>query len=137
VAFFSDEQHAVIFAFDNHRVMSFFEPSIYVELEPGVFHEFEMRSSDMARYRLYIDGTAAIEGEFFKDGPPPIIAFGDLTTNGSLAEWDYFRFGVVPEPRMWLSALAGLALLRSRRRPMMRARRVLMVPTGIETGAKQ
>ena len=49
-------------------------------------------------YELYVDGDLAIEGVFFEGFFSPCVGFGDITSSGSLAAWDYFRFGVVPEP---------------------------------------
>jgi hypothetical protein len=94
----SDDLWTVTFLFDEDTLRSFYEPNVSVELEPHVYHEYEMRSSDMRSYELYIDGDLAIEGVFFEGFFSPRVGFGDITSNTSLAAWDYFRFGVVPEP---------------------------------------
>ena len=112
----SDDLWTVMFLFDEEYLMSFYEPSVYVEIEPAVYHEYEMRSSDMRTYELYIDGDLAVEGVFFEGLFPPCVGFGDTTSSTSLAAWDYFRFGVVPEPATWLMIAALLPLLRRRNR---------------------
>ena len=94
----SDDLWTVTFLFDEDTLKSFYEPNVYVELEPYVYHEFELRSTDMRSYELYVDGDLAIEGVFFEGFFSPYVGFGDVTSSGSLAAWDYFRFGVVPEP---------------------------------------
>lgn len=110
----SDDQWEVIFIFDEGSLLSFYEPEVYVELEPGVFHEFELRSTDMRNYELYIDDLLAIEGIFFEGLFSPLVGFGDITGGASLAQWDYFRFGVVPEPSAWLMTLIALMCIRRR-----------------------
>ena len=94
----SDDLWSLVFLFDEDTRESFYEPNVYVELEPHVYHEFELRSTDMRSYELYVDGELAIEGVFFQGFFSPCVGFGDITSSGSLAAWDYFRFGVVPEP---------------------------------------
>ncbi len=94
----SDEAWSVAFIFDTDSLSSFYEPTVYVDIEPYVYHEYEMRSSDMRNYELYIDGDLAIEGVFFEGFFPLGVGFGDIVSSTSLASWDYFRFGVVPEP---------------------------------------
>ncbi len=111
----SDDLWTVTFLFDEDSLQSFYEPTVDVELEPHVYHEYEMRSSDMRSYELYIDGDLAIEGVFFEGFFSPRVGFGDITSNTSLAAWDYFRFGVIPEPGAWLMAAITLPLLGRRR----------------------
>ena len=110
----SDEAWSVAFIFDTDSLISFYEPTVYVELEPYVYHEYEMRSSDMRNYELYIDGDLAIEGVFFQGFFPLVVGFGDIVSSTSLASWDYFRFGVVPEPATWLMIAITLPLFRGR-----------------------
>ena len=96
VNYTSIDGHAVAFDFDDHRL--WYGPDDWVEFEPAVFHEYELRSADLQSYELRIDGIPSLEGTFHAGGYPPEIGFGDGTTKGSLAQWDYLRFGVVPEP---------------------------------------
>jgi len=42
-----DDLYSVAFLFAESYLLSFYEPDVYVEFEPGMFHEFEMRSDDM------------------------------------------------------------------------------------------
>ncbi len=112
----SDERYAVIFIFAEDYLLSFYEPGVYVQLEPNVFHEFELRSGDMRSYELHVDGNLALEGVFFEGYSSPVAGFGDIVRGGSsLAAWDYFRFGVVPEPSARVMALVALLCTRTRR----------------------
>jgi hypothetical protein len=113
----SDDQWDVILLFDEGSLLSVYEPDIYVEFEPGGLHEFELRSSDMRGYELFVDGDLAVEGVFFESLFSGAHAgFGDLARGGaSLAAWDYFRFGVIPEPTTWLMTVMPALLLRPRR----------------------
>ena len=53
----------------------------------------------MRAYDLYIDGNLAISGSFWFSLTPSRVFWGDSIQGGaSLTHWDYFRFGVVPEP---------------------------------------
>ena len=110
----SDDHYAVMFVFGEGYVSSTYEANVSTEFEPGVFHEFEMRSADMRSYELYIDGHLATEGAFSESLFPACTGFGDVVSSWSLAEWDYFRFGVVPEPPAWLGALFALPFIRRR-----------------------
>ena len=115
VAITSDDQYAVTFVFAEGYVTSTYEPNASAEFAPGMFHEFEMRSADMRSYELYIDGALAIEGVLHESFFPAGVGFGDLVRGGSsLARWDYFHFGVVPEPAcgsLLLLALAARGIL--------------------------
>ena len=111
----SDDLWSLAFLFDEDTLRSFYEPNVYVELEPYVYHEFELHSTDMRSYELYVDGDLAIEGVFFEGFFSPCVGFGDITSSGSLAAWDYFRFGVIPEPAPWLMAVILLSVSRRRR----------------------
>ena len=108
----SDELWTVTFIFDEGSLLSVYEPNVSAKFEPGVFHEFELRSGDMRRYELYIDDQLAIEGVFFEGLFSPLVGFGDITGGASLAQWDYFRFGVVPEPATAQAFALGLLVWR-------------------------
>ena len=109
----SDDHYAVMFVFAERYVLSTHEGNVFAYFEPGMFHEFEMRSGDMRSYELYIDGELAIEGVFSESSFPACAGFGDVVSSWSLAEWDYFRFGVVPEPNT--ATLFFVGLLAGRR----------------------
>jgi len=108
----SDDQWDVLLNLGIDTIDSFYEPGKHASFTPGVFHVFELHSSDLRTYRLSIDGTPAFEGVFFKSlFYMPGVGWGDVTTGRSLAEWDWVHAGIVPEPSAWL--LAGpLALVR-------------------------
>ena len=116
IAISSDDHWAVSFLFDEDTLMSVYEPNVYVELEPAVNHEYELRSDNMRDYELYIDDELAIVGVFFESlSPISGVAFGDIVHGGaSLAAWDYIRFGVVPEPATWLMITISLPFFRGR-----------------------
>jgi hypothetical protein len=111
----SDDQYEVVFMFDEGSLLSLYEPDVYAEFEPGAFHGFELRSGDMRSYELYIDGDLAIEGTFFEGLFSACVGFGDITGGTSLTAWDYFRFGVIPEPAAWLMGVILLPVSRRRR----------------------
>lgn len=71
-------------------------------IDPGVFHTYRLESYDMVSYQLWIDGAFAKSGTWYLNSlNRSFVNFGDGTQGGqtrSLEKWDYFRFGVVPEP---------------------------------------
>jgi hypothetical protein len=76
-------------------------------IAPGLFHTYRVESDDMEQFVFFIDGTAVHIGEFDSDSVlQSFVAFGDGVQGArSLSQWDYFRFGVVPEPGvLWLFA---------------------------------
>jgi hypothetical protein len=94
------------FGFREDRVLSAYEPDLWAPFEPGVFHDYEMRSSDMRTYELYIDGTRAITGPFTEVFGPTRVSWGDTAQGAtSLTQWDFVSFGVVPEPGGFLGVL--------------------------------
>ena len=100
-----------------------------VPITPGVFHTYRLESTDMYTYSLWIDGAFVRTGQFDRPGPPtPYAAFGDCGYGGgvlSLTQWDYFRFGVVPEPGAIGLALAACACVARRRRAAPFQRRIV------------
>ncbi len=114
-----DEFYSAAFGFRADAIVSVFEHTS-APFAPGVFHDFELRSSNMRTYELYIDQTPAMDGLFTEVFGPPRVAWGDAGYgSSSLAEWDYVRFGVTPEPGALLTVLAGglLYARRTRDRP--------------------
>ena len=72
-------------------------------ISAGEFHSYRFESPDMAHYVLWIDDQEVWNGTWDIIGGVVFSSagFGDPIQGGggrSLAEWDYFRFGVVPEP---------------------------------------
>jgi hypothetical protein len=106
VGVFSDDEWAVGFQLNDESIVSVFESDTSASFLPGVFHDYELRSCDMREYELYIDGTWAITGSFWLSVTESEVGWGDgVQGASSLSRWDYFRFGVVPEPTAGLSML--------------------------------
>ena len=116
VGVFSDESWVVGFEFSENSIRSLFERPLQATFEPGVFHDFEFRSDDMRTYRLEIDGKLALEGDFSHVASSSRVGWGDgIQGAASFSRWDYFRFGVVPEPStgtMWMLILFHLRTWR-------------------------
>ena len=99
VGVFSDERRGLGFEFNEDTIFSAYEPGVSATFEPGVFHDFRLRSWDMRTYELYIDDELSIAGSFLGQMDASRVVWGDgVKSIGSLTEWDYFRFGVVHEP---------------------------------------
>ena len=68
---------------------------------PGVIENITVDAEAMGDFSILIDHRLG----------------GDVIQGGtSVSRWDYFRFGVVPEPATWLGALAGLVFVISHQR---------------------
>ena len=117
VVVFSDQFTAVGFEIAEDRIQSTFEPGLMGTFSPGLFHLFEFWSDDMASYDLYVDGQLLFGGSFYSVFNQSRVSWGDGIQGGrSLAVWDRFEFGVVPEPSTLLSvACASLAMFGRRR----------------------
>jgi hypothetical protein len=99
IGLYGDDYWGVGFNLNEDTIESVFEDDMSAHFEPQEFHDFEFRSADMRAYELYIDGFLAIEGSFWLSLSFSRVAWGDGVSGGaSLTHWDYFRFGVVPEP---------------------------------------
>jgi len=99
VGVFSDSGNELTFVLGVDFIRSYHEEGTTVPIEPGVFHTFDVLSPDMRTYELRIDGAIAYHGVFWDQFRQSGIDWGDYTRgSASLTEWDYFRFGVVPEP---------------------------------------
>jgi len=117
IAVFSDDKWGAAFHLDADTISSVFEPDTSAPFLPDVFHEYELRSSDMRSYELYIDDDLAIEGSFWFQLVESRVAWGDdVQGAASLSRWDYVRFGVVPEPRSLVLVAALLTWLLRRGR---------------------
>ena len=85
--------------------------------EPGIFHEYEFRSTDMLTFDLYVDGGLVFSGEFTAPAlNTSFVAWGEAAVGvASRTRWDYFRFSVTPEPcTVWLALAASLMRLKPR-----------------------
>jgi hypothetical protein len=110
----------VVIARDNppgHAAFSFGPSALWIDpdgvtigLAPGVFHTFEFSSPNMRQYRLLVDGTIEYDSSFESYSIlQSFVNFGDgAQGERSLSSWDYFRFGVVPEPSAILLLLLAL-----------------------------
>ena len=82
-----------------------------VSFAPGEYHNFEFWSDATYNYVLYIDGAFAFGGTMWPFPPGPQVTWGDGVEGGaSLTHWDYFRFGVVPEPAVAAGAAVVIGL---------------------------
>ncbi len=109
VAAFSDDSWGVGSHFGESYLESAFETDVAASFEPGVFHAFEFHSWDMRHYELRIDGQLAITGQFCDVITVSEVGWGDGGQGStSLSRWDYFHFGVVPEPRTLLMFVGAM-----------------------------
>ncbi len=95
----SDAGWRVGFVMSLDTIESIYEDGISAPFEPGVDHIFALRSDDMRAYTLSIDGVPEIEGNFwFSLSGASQVQWGDMVNGASsLARWNYYQFGVVPE----------------------------------------
>lgn len=80
----------------------------------GIFHSYRIESTDMVQYSAYIDDQFVWNGQWDLNSlNRSFFAFGDVVRGvRSVSEWDYVRFGVIPEPStsavvLWLLRLAA------------------------------
>ena len=108
---FSDDDWSLAFVLGTDFIRSFHE-SIEIPFQAGLFHTFEVRTSDMRAYELLIDDSVVHVGSFWEPTfRSSRIEWGDYTRgSASLVDWDYFRFGVVPEPETGIATLALLCI---------------------------
>lgn len=118
--FHGDAGSAVVLGYYLDRVCSLYE-GWYLPFLPGVFHTYRLESPDLSSYSLWIDDAYSIAGVFHSPCEPvPFVIFGDGTCGTgagvSRTEWEYFGFGVVPEPSALITvfAIALCALLAQR-----------------------
>jgi hypothetical protein len=112
---------AVVLSYLDDGIWSEFE-AVWIDFAPGVFHDYSLISYDLATYALYVDGHLVRNGYFEGFWSSSGLTWGDGTEGAtSMTSWDCVRFGVVPEPPAgFVMALAGLAVLRFRKRPTWR-----------------
>jgi hypothetical protein len=93
------------------RVTSLLEDWSY-PIDPLEFHSYRLESTDMIDYRLSIDAEFVLTGQWdLISTNQGFLSFGDAVRGArSLTEWEYVRFGVVPEPST-LSLLSFLLLI--------------------------
>ncbi len=94
----SDWRAALTFVYGTSFIYSLDE-FVYIPFAPGVYHDYVLTSADLRSYALYVDGELARAGHFAPSGWESGVEWGDYTQGAaSLSEWDYVRFGAVPEP---------------------------------------
>jgi len=108
----------------GHTYFKFGPNSVYIEpgditigLEEGVFHSYRFESRDMQSFALSIDDTITLDG-YFNDNSvlQYYVTFGDgVQGECSLSQWDYFRYGIVPEPAAATSVLCFTTCLLTTR----------------------
>ena len=99
VAIASDEEGNVSFVFNQTEIHATYGESYSATYSPGVYHTFRFESRDMQTYNMFIDGELAWSAPFKSLGGGSEVLWGDgIRGMSSNAQWDYFRFGVVPEP---------------------------------------
>ena len=113
----SDDGWRVVMVIGLDEVHSILEQHD-VAFEPGGFYAWEFRSVNMRSYVLRLNGSVIHTGTFIETGVlESRIEWGDLVAGAtSHSDWDYFRFGVVPEPSTNISLLALLCASRASRR---------------------
>jgi len=96
-------------------------PVVWVDIAPGVSHDYRLELYGAELYELYIDGSLIDAG--VPEGAYPtedsVLKFGARATYvDSVTRWDYIRFGTIPEPATGFLLLfgAGVVLLRRGRR---------------------
>jgi hypothetical protein len=91
---------------------------LYIPITPGLRHTYRVESQDMISYAVWIDEELVHTGTFETDTLLQSYAGWGAGTQGasSVSRWDYFRFGVVPEPSSGLLFGCCLWLLRARSR---------------------
>ncbi|MGE0760186.1 MAG: hypothetical protein AB7O38_24450 [Pirellulaceae bacterium] len=110
---FSDDFRAVGFEFSESYLIDAFHPNRRFEIEPHVFHSYRLQSADMRDYELWVDGIPALSGSFFGVFDNSRVTWGDgVQGSASLADWDYFRFGVIPEPSPGIALYSMIYLIR-------------------------
>jgi hypothetical protein len=104
----SDNAYQIGLGFYPDKVESEFE-QIWIPVQPGMYHDYRVISTDMRNYTLYIDGNPAHVGHFWEGLYESYVGWGDGSLGvASRARWDYFRVGVVPEPGTLFMFLAIL-----------------------------
>jgi len=98
------------------------EEDVWIPVAPGCYHEYRLESSDMDSYDLFVDGAHVHSGWFDGDTfMSSFVNFGPGVQGGSShSNWDFVRFGVVPEPSAGLLfGSAGLTVMgrKARRGP--------------------
>jgi hypothetical protein len=116
VAVLSDDAWIASFVYyKSHLLLG--GTSYVVQFQPDVFHTWEFRSDDMRWFDLYLDGALALRAGFRFHGITLVsrVGWGDVASpSESRSTWDYFRYGVVPEPHSVVLLALTMAMARPR-----------------------
>jgi hypothetical protein len=85
-------------------------------IAPNAFHAYRIESMDMLNYAFFVDDVFVRNGVWDTISTnQSFVNWGDAVRGSrSLSEWDYFRFGVVPEPGTLSCFLFALFLTKRR-----------------------
>jgi hypothetical protein len=98
-------------------------PTEYFEVEPGVPHTYRLEVYGGDYFEFLIDSEVADSGlpEDVWPTPDALLSWGSqYYLSPHTAQWDYVRFGSIPEPATPLLLAAGALLIR---RPRQRRHR--------------
>jgi hypothetical protein len=106
----SDDRGGVFLIYTEGAIRSMLE-GIWIPFTPGEFHTYSFVTTDMVSYELRIDGVLAHAGRFVGPLPDSGVTWGDgVQGASSLSQWDYVRFGIVPEPHAAALLLGSASL---------------------------
>jgi hypothetical protein len=99
VALASDTGKLLGFGLALDHILSVFEEGVSIPVQPGVFHDYTVLTTDMLSYELYIDGELARVGSFWQGVTQSYAGWGDAVQGGaSLHHWKRVRFGALLAP---------------------------------------
>ena len=97
-------------------------PILFADIEPEIFHTYRLELFGDELYAWYIDGqvidSGVPEGAYLTSDSNNVKWRAKSWYLDSTTQWDYIRFGTIPEPGTGLFALiavGGLVLFRRRR----------------------
>ncbi len=111
--------YSVHFGFAYDHIITGWSSEVDIPFTPGVFHTYRTELSDPLHYKLYIDGQLSHQDSVLWSGDENSCHWGDtVQTNapegGGRHEWDYVRFGILPEPCTLLLLVCGAVVYRRR-----------------------
>jgi hypothetical protein len=100
VSLASDTAKRLGFGLAPDHIQSVFEDGVTIPVQPGMFHDYSVLTSDMLTYELYIDGQLARVGSFWQGVSQSYIGWGDSVQGGaSLHQWKRVCFGALVAPQ--------------------------------------
>ncbi len=111
--FIDEQSYAVSIRFYGDGVDSLLEEWPAVPVDTSQWHTYRLESEDMRSYRLLIDGVLVQHGVFERIISSNRFGWGhDTDPSDARSEWDYVRFGVIPEPSTVLGVVGLCFMLR-------------------------